>query len=82
MRAKTVNYPAGPVVAFGGFEFVKYEWRDVPLGFEDAAVQHPFLEVEKPEPKPEPKPKPKPKPATVTKKPATRRRRKTTPKDK
>ena len=72
MKARTINYPSGSVVAFGGVEYVKYEWRDVPSGFEDEAVQHPFLEVEKP----------KLAPKKVTAKPATRRRRrKATPKE-
>ena len=82
MRAKAVNYPAGPVVAFGGVEFVKYEWRVVPAGFEEQAEQHPYLEVEAPvvtepeqapvevaEPEEAPAPKPKPK-----RKPTTRRK--------
>ena len=73
MKAKVSNYPAGPVVAFGGIEYVAYEWRDVPAGFESQAEQHPFLEVEKPPPKPTPKPKAKPAPK--------RTRRKATPKD-
>ena len=72
MKARTANYPSGPVVAFGGVEYVKYEWRDVPPDSEIAAELHPFLEVEKPKPTPK---------KTVTKKPATRRRRKATPKE-
>ena len=80
MRAKTINYPA-PVTAFGGFEFVKYEWRDVPVGFEIQAEQHPYLETET-EAEPaavvaepiKPKAKPKAKPTNG------RRRRKATPK--
>jgi hypothetical protein len=58
MRAKA-DYPS-VVVAFGGFEFVKNEWRDVPAGFENQAAQHPYLEIE-PEPKPEPVEPAKPK---------------------
>jgi hypothetical protein len=50
MRAKA-NYPAGPITAFSGFEFVKYEWRDVPAGFENQAEQHPYLIIEQ-EPEP------------------------------
>ena len=45
MKAKVVNYPSGPVVACTGVEFVKYEWRDVPAGFEDAAMAHDLLEI-------------------------------------
>ena len=72
MKARTINYPSGPVVAFSGVEYVKYEWRDVPPDSEIAAELHPFLEVEKP----------KLAPKKVTKKPATRRRRrKATPKE-
>ena len=71
MKAKVSNYPAGPVVAFGGVEYVGYEWRDVPVGFEAQAEQHPYLEVEKPAPKLAPKPK------TTTR----RKRRKATPKE-
>ena len=73
MKAKVSNYPAGPVVAFGGVEYVAYEWRDVPPDSEIAAELHPYLEVEKPKPKPASKPKAKPAPK--------RRRRKATPKD-
>ena len=65
MKAKS-NYPAGPVVAFGGFEYVGSEWRDVPVGFENQAAQHPYLEIEQVEPEPVPEPvepaKPKAKP--------------------
>ena len=64
MKARIKDYPAGSVIAFGGFEYVLVEWRDVPVGFETQAEQHPYLEIEqvKPEPvavKAEPvKPKP------------------------
>ena len=79
MQARIKDYPAGPVVAFGGFEYVSVEWRDVPTGFEAQAEQHPYLET-KTEARPEPvtvaaepaKPKRKP----VTRKP----RRKAAPK--
>jgi len=79
MKARTKDYPAGPVLAFGGFEFVTYEWRDVPAGFEEAAGQHPYLEIEQVEPEPEvlamaePVSKPKPKPK-ATRKRAPRKR--------
>ena len=46
MRARVINYPAGPVTAFGGYEFVNYEWRAVPDGFEEEAERHPFLEID------------------------------------
>ena len=80
MKAKAnSNYPAGPVVAFGGFEFVRNEWRDVPPGCEGQAEEHPYLDVLEeqqleaaPVPTPEPE-KPKPKPRRRT-------RRKITPK--
>ena len=32
--------------AFGGHEFVIYEWRDVPSGFEGPARGHSYLEVD------------------------------------
>lgn len=35
----------GTVTAFSGHEFVKYEWRAVPAGFELEAAKHPSLEV-------------------------------------
>lgn len=34
-----------PVTAFGGYEFVRTEYRPVPAGFEAAAEAHPYLEV-------------------------------------
>ena len=70
MRAKTSGYPSGPVVAFGGYEYVAYEWRDVPLGSESQAESHPYLVIEsvpvaQPETKKEPaKPAAKPRAAT------------------
>jgi len=73
MKARSKDYPAGPIVAFGGFEFVAYEWRGVPPGFEEAAGQHPFLEIEQEEPAPamsakaEPVSKPKPRAKTTRK---------------
>ena len=33
------------IQAFGGYEFVGYEWRDVPEGCESEAEAHPFLDV-------------------------------------
>ena len=59
MKAKA-DYPS-VVVAFGGFEFVSNEWRDVPVGFEIQAEQHPYLEIQ-PEPEPVEPAKPKPTP--------------------
>ena len=67
MKAKVIDYP-GPVVAFNGVEYVGYEWRDVPPGFEAEATRHPYLEIEQPKPAPVAKPKTK----------VTRRRRRTT----
>ena len=51
MKAKTKDYPAGSVIAFGGFEYVGYEYRTVPPGFEDQAEVHQYLEIEQ-EPEP------------------------------
>ena len=53
MKARTKDYAAGPVQAFGGFEYVANEWRVVPLGCEGQAEQHPYLEIEQVEPEPE-----------------------------
>jgi hypothetical protein len=79
MKARASNYPGGVVVAFGGLEFVKDEWRIVPVANEAEAKRHPYLEVLE-EPKPAPKAAAAPKAAP--KKTTTRRRtrRKTTPK--
>lgn len=33
------------VVAFSGHEFIKGEWREVPVGCELEAERHPFLEI-------------------------------------
>ena len=54
MKARASNYPGGSVVAFGGLEFVKDEWRDVPVANEDEAKRHPYLEVLEETPEPEP----------------------------
>ena len=43
MQAKS-NAPY-PVMAFTGREFVTYEWRPVPSGHEEAARNHPMLDV-------------------------------------
>lgn len=70
MKAKATNYPS-PVIAFGGFEFVENEWRNVPLGHEAEAAQHPYLEIEQ-----EPEPVAIPEPVEPVKvKPAPRKRR-------
>jgi hypothetical protein len=76
MKARASNYPGGSVVAFGGLEFVKDEWRIVPVANEAEAERHPYLEVleEKPEAAAAPKAAPK---KTTTRR---RTRRKTTPK--
>ncbi len=42
------DYNAGPIMAFSGREFVKSEWREVPAGSEDAARNHPLLDVREP----------------------------------
>jgi hypothetical protein len=39
MKARASNYPGGAVVAFGGLEFVKGEWRIVPVANEDEAIR-------------------------------------------
>ncbi len=38
----------GNITAFSGREYVKYEWRAVPAGFEAEAERNPYLEI-KPE---------------------------------
>jgi hypothetical protein len=77
MKAKAVNYPSGPVVAFGGIEFVTYEWRIVPAGCEVEAERHPYLEVmEEKDTQLEAQPAPAPEPqAEIALKPKPRRRR-------
>jgi hypothetical protein len=70
MKARASNYPGGSVVAFGGLEFVKDEWRIVPVANEAEAERHPYLEVLEAAPKAAPK-------KTTTRR---RTRRKTTPK--
>ena len=40
------DYAAGPVIAFSGREYVRHEWREVPAGFEDEALNNPFLDVQ------------------------------------
>lgn len=46
MQAKVKNdYRWKTVVAFGGIEYVKNEWRPVPAGLEHNAQAHPFLDV-------------------------------------
>jgi hypothetical protein len=51
MKARVSNYPGSAVVAFGGLEYVKNEWRIVPVANEAEVERHPYLEVleEKPE---------------------------------
>ncbi len=39
------TYQMGPVVAFSGHEYIRAEWRDVPVGSEPAAIVHPLLDV-------------------------------------
>ena len=39
------SYNMGSVVAFSGHEYARNEWREVPAGFEDAAIVHPLLDV-------------------------------------
>ncbi len=43
-----------PVTAFSGLEYVRYEWRDVPKGFEQQAKGNPFLELLEEVTEPEP----------------------------
>ena len=66
MKAKSNK--SFPIVAFGGREYVPYEWRPVPAGFEEAARANPFLEVQEIKPEPEPEKKPAAKPKTTAKK--------------
>jgi hypothetical protein len=39
------NYMFGNITAFSGLEYTKGEWRKVPVGMEDQALVHPFLDV-------------------------------------
>jgi hypothetical protein len=48
----------GTITAFSGREYVKYEWRVVPAGFEAEAARHPYLEVKPVEVESEPQPEP------------------------
>jgi hypothetical protein len=34
------------VTAFGGFQYIRAEWREVPPGSEEEAQKHPYLEIE------------------------------------
>jgi hypothetical protein len=34
------------VTAFGGFQYIRSEWREVPAGCEQEAEKHPYLEIE------------------------------------
>lgn len=40
------SYRFGRLTAFGGIEYTKGEWRDVPVDHEDAARLHPYLELD------------------------------------
>ena len=35
----------GPVIAFSGYEYIRTEWRPVPVGSEPAALVHPMLDT-------------------------------------
>jgi len=60
------DYKFPTVRAFTGREYVKDYWRDVPLGVDDEAKRHPYLEIREmeteveaetaPDPEAEPKP--------------------------
>lgn len=52
MKAKSNRF--GSVMAFGGVEYVRYEWRDVPKGLEEQARGNPFLELQEDIAEPEP----------------------------
>lgn len=39
------EFNLGPVIAFSGHEYVRTEWRPVPIGSEPAALVHPMLDV-------------------------------------
>lgn len=43
MKARSKRF--GSITAFSGREFVRYEWRDVPAGFEDEARRNSLLEL-------------------------------------
>ncbi len=53
MKAKSNRF--GSITAFNGIEYVRYEWRDVPSGFDDEARRNQFLDVQESAPvEPEP----------------------------
>lgn len=60
-RAKD-SFRAGPVIAFSGYEYVRYEWRPVPAGHEEEAKRHALLDLrlldDEPEVVPEPEGEP------------------------
>ncbi len=45
------DYRAGPVLAFSGHEYIRNEWRPVPLGSEKEAQAHALLDVRLAEPR-------------------------------
>jgi len=40
------DYLSGSVTAFSGYEYIRSEWREVPIGFEEQAKNHPLLEIQ------------------------------------
>ena len=47
MQARVkANSPITVVTAFGGHEYVRYEWRSVPDEAEEEAQRHPYLDVD------------------------------------
>ena len=52
MKARSNRFSS--VTAFGGLEYVRYEWRDVPKGLEQQARGNPFLELQEDIAEPEP----------------------------
>jgi hypothetical protein len=62
------------VTAFGGHQYIRAEWREVPSGSEEEALRHPYLVVEpakgKPKPEATPEPEKAPEEAEAKKSPA------------
>lgn len=50
------------VVAFGGQQYIRGEWRQVPAACEIEALTNPYLEIEPPEEKAQPEEEPEAKP--------------------
>jgi hypothetical protein len=48
------------VTAFGGHQYIRAEWREVPPSSEEEALRHPYLVVEPAKGKPKPEATPEP----------------------